>query len=91
MTLEEAKQSLGAYVRKEHPVGHFLTACLANDLKEACGRADESSLKNLGAIVAYIVCRLPGDCHGSYKRVYEWLDDSSATYRDTSKWKDGDS
>jgi hypothetical protein len=88
MTLDEAKESLGAYVRKEHPVGHFLTACLAHDLFEAVGRADESSMVHLRGIVQYIYCRVPGDCHGSYERIKEWL---TTNTRDTSKWKDGDS
>ena len=87
MTLEYAKEELGAYVRKEHPLGHFLTACLAHDLFEAVNRADPTSMENLKSIVQYIYCQLPGTCHGSRERVMDWLDDET----DTSNWKRGDS
>ena len=87
MTLEEAKESLTAYVRKDYPMEHFLRAVLAHDLFEAVGRADESSMANLKSIVGFIYSNLPGNCHGSYQHVSKWMNDPT----DTSAWKVGDS
>ena len=42
---------------------------LANDLMEAVGRADESSLANLAAICRYVYNDIPSNAHGSYERV----------------------
>lgn len=54
------------------PPGHFLGAVLANDLAEACGRADDESLANLPAYVAYLYNEAPSACHGSPIAVRAW-------------------
>lgn len=54
-----------------HP-GDFLSAVLANDLSEACGRADDENLANLPAYVAYLYNEAPSACHGSPENVRAW-------------------
>lgn len=65
--------ALERYVQMRLPVGGFLTALLANDLKEACGRADDNNLHNLPALVAYCYNHIPAHAWGSYERVAAWL------------------
>lgn len=69
----EIIQALERYVQMRCPVGGFLTALLANDLKEACGRADDDNLHNLPALVAYVYNHIPAHAWGSYERVAAWL------------------
>ena len=64
--------SLHEYVRTGRPVGHFLTAVLANDLFKACAHADHRNTLGLVALVTYIYNRCPMGCHGGYDAVKEW-------------------
>jgi hypothetical protein len=73
-----ALESLNAYAQKGRPPGGFLTSCLANDLTNAFGRADEDSTAALRHIVAYIYNCVPSGCHGSYQRVEEWIEGGGA-------------
>ena len=66
-------QALTRYVDDHCPVGDFLTAVLRNDLREACGRADEENLANLPAFVAYLYNEAPAACWGSAEKVAAWL------------------
>lgn len=65
--------ALDRYAESHHPVGGFLTALLSNDLKEACGRADEDNLQNIAALVAYCYNNLPAAAWGSPECVAAWL------------------
>ncbi len=67
------KESLDLYVQHHIPTGGFLEAVLSNNLTEAIGRADENALDNLPHIVCYIYNEIPGNCHGSYNAVSDWL------------------
>lgn len=69
MDKHEAAESIRRYVDHGIPTGGFLRAVLANDLMEAVGRADESSLMNLLAICQYVYNDIPASVHGSYARV----------------------
>lgn len=69
----EMVEALDRYAQLRHPVGDFLTAVLCNDLKEACGRADDDNLHNLPAIVAYCYNVLPMPCWGSPEKVAAWI------------------
>lgn len=73
MEYNEAVESIKRYVEHRIPTGDFLRACLENDLSEAVGRADSTSLLNLGRIVHYIHWEIPGTCHGSREKVENWL------------------
>lgn len=61
-----------AWGKKEHPVGHFLTAVLSNNLFEAVSRADEESMRSLRHIVRFIYNEMPSQCHGSPEKVKAW-------------------
>ncbi len=63
---------LRAYIDHGESVGHFLTAVLENNLKEAVGRADEENLHNLPAYVGYLYNVADSRCHGSPAKVREW-------------------
>lgn len=54
------------------PPGGFLAAVIANDLKEAVGRADEENLRNLPAYVAYFYNYAPRGCWGSPEVLTTW-------------------
>ncbi len=69
----EIKASLDRYAHDHVPTGGFLRAVLANNLMEAFGRADVENLRDLHEIVLYVHWEIPGNCHGSYEIVKEWL------------------
>lgn len=68
------RESLQRYAEHRVPVGGFLTAVLANDLFEACGRADEYNAPCLPAICVYIYNTLPAISWGSPEKVRAWLE-----------------
>jgi hypothetical protein len=70
---DDIKESLDNYATHRYQPGGFLMAVLANDLTDACGRADSDNAANLHEIVKYIYNELPGICWGSRERVTEWL------------------
>lgn len=55
------------------PPGHFLTAVLSNDLREACARADETNQRTLYRHVAFLWNHAPASCWGSEERVMDWV------------------
>jgi hypothetical protein len=69
-------ESLRAYVEERRRVGHFLTAVLENDLKEAVNRADDENGRNLPAYIAYLYNEAPANCYGSKEKVKAWLDEA---------------
>ena len=66
------KAALDRYIEHGCPVGHFLTAVLSNDLREACGRADLPSRGLLWLYVQYLYNEAPAICWGSPAKVKEW-------------------
>jgi hypothetical protein len=62
------------YVDDRIPPGDFLTAVICNDLKEACGRADDENMLVLPAYVAYFYNEAPSACWGSAQKMEAWLD-----------------
>ncbi len=73
MTTQDAIKSLILYRDQKIPTGGFLEACLANDLKEAFGRADETSRENLFEIVSFLYNSMPRDFWGSYENIKKHL------------------
>jgi len=69
---ERTKAAIDAWVKYAQPCGHFVTAVLANDLFEACARADDENLTALSATVAYIYNECPSACWGSQKHLNAW-------------------
>lgn len=73
MELSDAIESLKRYRDDGIPTGDFLRACLCNNLKEACGRADSTSRYILFEITSFIVNEMPAVCQGSEAKVEAWL------------------
>ncbi len=70
---DTVKDSLARYVEHRIETGGFLRAVLENNLKEACGRADEQNQATLFHIVGYIYNELPSVAWGSPEKVRQWL------------------
>ena len=68
-------EGLAEFIATRRPMGHFLTAVLSNDLKEACARADQESQRGLFAIVFFLHNYAPAPCWGSPAAVEAWLAD----------------
>jgi hypothetical protein len=66
------RDALGRWIEHGIEPGHFLTAVLANDLKEAISRGDEDAIDNIPHIVAYLYNDAPSVCWGSYEKVRAW-------------------
>ena len=61
------------YVNDHIRPGGFLSAVICNDLKLSIGLADEENMENLPAFVNYFYNYTPYNCHGSPKKMKEWL------------------
>lgn len=61
------------YVVHHTETGSFLDAVLANDLKEACGRADVYNRFALFQIVDWLYNHADSNCWGSRRKVDDWL------------------
>ena len=73
ITLPKCKQAaIQRYIDYGIDPGHFLSACLANDLMKAMGHADYWSRELLPVICAYIYNRIPMDCWGDWETVKNW-------------------
>ena len=68
------KDSIDRYVKDRIPTGDFLRAVLANDLREAFGRADAENIATMYQIVSYCWNEIPGKCWGSHEKVDSWLE-----------------
>lgn len=65
--------SLRRYIDEHIIPRQFLQAVLTNDLREACGRADDDNLRNLPAFVAFLYNKAPSACWGSPEKVAAWV------------------
>jgi len=61
------------YIEDGIPPGHFLTAVISNDLREACARADEENQRLLFDYVRFFYCHAPQSCWGSPDRFAAWV------------------
>ena len=66
-------EGLAAYILHGLPTGHFLTAVLSNDLREAVNRADKDNIKALPAYVKFLYNDAPAGCWGSEDKVESWI------------------
>lgn len=67
------RDGLERYLNNHIRPGNFLTAVLENDLKGACGYADEESYAGLKDLLMYLHWEVGIDCYGSKEKVNEWL------------------
>ena len=70
---EHLVSGLALYLVARLPPGHFLTAVLSNDLREAIGHGDAASIAGLKPLVVYLFNRVRGDAWGSAQKVTDWL------------------
>lgn len=70
-------EGLTEYIAARRPTGSFLRACLTNDFKEACVRADELNQPYLVEIARFLVFYVPSMAWGSPAAVDAWLKDPS--------------
>ena len=61
------------YIENGIKPGDFLTAVICNDLRGACGQADDENSANLPAYVGYFYNELPSPCWGSAEKMEKWL------------------
>lgn len=70
---EHMQAALRRYVLEGLKPGHFLTAVICNDLRNAVGHADETNLPLLKVYVQWFYNIAPGPCWGSLDRMNEWM------------------
>lgn len=70
---EHMHESIINYIVHRQPVGDFLRAVLANDLKKAISKADEDNLQNLAAFPIFLHMWAPDECHGSAVAYEQWI------------------
>ncbi len=67
-------EGINRFVLLHERKGHFITAVLSNDMREAFARADEENIRTMFQIVSYCHNEIPGVCWGSPEKVKAWLD-----------------
>jgi len=67
-------EGINRFVLHHQRVGHFITAILSNDLREAFARADADNQKTMHQIVSYCHNEIPGVCWGTAKKVEAWTE-----------------
>jgi hypothetical protein len=70
---DELQESINNYIEYGIPLGGFLAACVENNLKEACARADVDNLPILSAIVGYLYQFAPFGCWGFPGAHQRWI------------------
>lgn len=70
---ESMMGGLERYVTQGIRPGSFLQAVIANDLIDACGRADPENLANLPAFVAWLENEAPRGSYGSREAMEGWI------------------
>jgi len=73
------RNNIDEYVLHHRDPGDFLQAVLANDLREAFGRADDENRYAMFDIVAYCWNNIPASAWGSWDTVRRWLKEPVAT------------
>jgi hypothetical protein len=71
---EHMREGVKIYIERGIPPGDFLTAVIQNDLKEACGRADEINARRIWHIVNFFYNYAPIDCWGSPGKMAAWIE-----------------
>ena len=71
-------EGIERYLVHRVPPGSFLEAVICNDLREACGQADENNAAALQAIVGYFYNEAPSLAWGSSARFETWLNEADA-------------
>lgn len=72
MVPDLVKYAIDRHVECGQECGHFVSAVLENNLKEAVHRGDDVNLENLIDIVKYCFNNIPAGCWGSLEKVQKW-------------------
>lgn len=78
-------ESLTAYAETGRPTGGFLHAVIDNNLKDACGRADESSAPIIPAIVGFLYNYCPSICWGFAGAHDAWVEEKRKERADNGR------
>jgi len=78
---DSTRETLEAWIHSARPMGSFCTAVVANDLAEACARADDRNRHALFEIVAWLHNHAPLGSWGSPRALIEWPEVVSARHR----------
>lgn len=70
---EHCRGGLRRYIERGTDVGDFLYAVLANDLRGAVRRADDTNMGHLADYVKFLYCYAPSQCWGSPAKVAAWM------------------
>lgn len=73
--------ALKRYTEHGQQPGGFLCAVITNDLKEACGKADDNNMRIIPAYVAWLYNEAPSGSWGTPEQFEAWTNahlDSSA-------------
>jgi hypothetical protein len=74
MLPDHMRGSILRWIENGTAPGHFLTAVLCNDLREAFGRADEENTAAMKRWMIYLYNYAPTGCWGSPERFAAWQD-----------------
>lgn len=66
-------EGIDLYIRRGVKPGSFLSAVIANDLREAVNCADQTNMRNLPAYVAFFYNEAPRHCWGSPEAMVAWM------------------
>ncbi len=66
------------YIENRIPPGHFLTAVICNNLKEAFARADADNSAAMHGWVRWFYNEAPSNCWGSHDAMRDWLQAADA-------------
>lgn len=70
---EHLHDGLADFIMHGIRTGSFLEACISNDLKEACSRADTTCRYALVEIISFLYNDAPSPCWGSPKHYEDWI------------------
>jgi len=72
---EDTQETIDNYIENGIPTGDFLRAVINNDLREACGRADDHNMWIIPVIVAYLYNECPAGCWGRSDSWERWIEE----------------
>ena len=70
---ERMRGGIERYINHGVPPGDFLTAVICNDLRDACGRADDENRYLLWDYVLFFHNEAPSSCWGSPEKMRAWI------------------
>ena len=73
MLPERMHGGIRRYIESGISPGHFLTAVICNDLREACGRADDENRRLLFEYVSFFYSHAPRNCWGGPEKYNAWV------------------